>query len=316
MSWNIYEHMKAKCKKQFDDSIHTTYLMNVLLSMFEYQNLPETLPAWLLETMFISEGACGVCEINGKLYTGTGGFCGNVENFLPTEYQITNVGVGHKQGKIGEIFVVGFNNSTITPDWYVMQTASILTEIDVSERCNVQFSRFLRIPKVSDTKEKTAIESAVKAISEGRFESVLSKNVLDDVLNDSVNNRFLDLVDVKEVDKLQYLNQYRDNIIKRFFQHYGQGMQTTAKLAQQTNDEIHGNDSVSMIVVLDRLNHRKKFVDDINKLFGTDISVKFSECWIDQMDEMIELYKDGTKDDTPTENGDDRNENNSINNDN
>lgn len=299
--WNIYTHMKTKCKKNYDDTVHFQYLMNVLLSMFEYKGLPETLPQWLIETMFITEGACGVCEIENKLYTGTGGFCGDVVNFMPVDYQITNIGIGTNRGKIGEVFAVGVNNSMKMPDLMLMQTASILTEIDVSERCNVQFSRFLRIPKVKDNKEKTAIESAVKAITDGRFESVISDNVLENVINGDTDNRFLDLVDVKEIDKLQYLNQYRDNIVKRFFQHYGQGMQTTAKLAQQTTDELHGNDSVSMIIVLDRLKCRRKFVEDINKLFGTDICVDFSECWKDQQSEMLELYNNGTPDHTPTE---------------
>lgn len=313
MSWNMYSHMKAKCKKNFDDTIHITHLMNVLISMFEYKNLPDTLPEWLIESIFISEGACAVCEINGQLYTGTGGFCGDVKNYLPTEYQINNVGIGHKQGKIGEVFAVGYNNNTITPDWYLMQTASILTEIDVSERCNVQFSRFLRIPKVSDTKEKTAIESAVKSITEGRFESIVSNNILENALYGERED-FLDLVDVDKIDKLQYLNQYRDNIIKRFYQIYGQGMQTTSKLAQQTTEELHGNDTVAMINVLDRLKYRKKFVNEINRMFGTDISVDFSECWKDQKDEMQEMYNDGTIDNTPTESENEINENDSNNN--
>lgn len=304
--FNPYSHMKSKCKKDFDDNVHLAILTNIMLTMFEYKNLPETIPVWLLETILISEGTAGITKFNGELYTGTGGFCGDVKNFMPTEYQITNIGIGNKQGKIGETFAVGFNNSILSPDFYLMKTASILTEIDVSERCNLLFSRFLRIPRVSDTKEKTAIENAVKSISEGKFEAVVSKNILDDVLSgDNQYDKFLDLVDVAHVDKLQYLNQYRDNIVKRFFQIYGQGMQTTAKLAQQTTDELHGNDAVSLIIPYDKLNCRKKMCDNINTLFGTDISVDFSECWIDSVQEMQELYSTGAVDKTPTGNGDD-----------
>lgn len=303
--WNPYEHMKAKCKKNFDDTIHTADLLNVLLSMFEYNGLPDSLPDWLIETILVTEGSCGVCEINGQIVTGTGGYCGNVVNFLPTEYQITNVGIGSKRGIIGKDFAVGVNNITKSPDWYLMQTATILTEIDVSERVNVLFSRFLRIPRVRDNKEKMAVESAVKAILDGRFEATVSDNVLHNVINGDTPMDFLDLVDVKEVDKLQYLNQYRDNIVKRFFQYYGQGMQTTAKLAQQTTDELHGNDTVAMIHVLDRLKQRKKFVDCINTLFGTNISVDLSEAWRDQREEMQDMYSNGEPDDTPTEGSDD-----------
>lgn len=295
--------MKAKCKKNFDDTIHTADLMNTVLSINKWKKLPETLPDWLVETILITEGTCGVTEINGKLYTGTGGYCGNVVNFVPTDYQITNVGVGSKRGVVGEDFVVGWNNVTRTPDWYLMQISNILTEIDVSERCNVLFSRLLRIPKVQDTKEKAAVESAVKALLEGKFQAVTSDNVLNKMLNGE-DNTFLDLADVKDIDKLQYLNQYRDNVVKRFFQYYGQGMQTTAKLAQQTTDELHGNDTVSMIHVLDRLEQRKKFAEAINKKWGTEITVELSDCWKDSFEEMEELNKDGS----PEQNGDDTDE--------
>jgi len=297
--WNPYSHMKSKCKKQYDDTVHINALLLNRLSMFEYKNLPDTIPEWLLESILSSEGVAGVCEIGGNLYTGTGGFCGDVVNFLPTEFQITNVGVGHKQGKIGEVFEVCYNNSTLSPDFLLMQTASILTEIDVSERCNVLFSRLLKIPKVSDEKEKKAVENAIKATMDGRVESVVSKNVLQQITGEDPN-KFLELCDVKDIDKLQYLNQYRDNIVKRFYQFYGQGMQTTAKLAQQTTDELHGADTIAMIVPTDMLKQRKEFVKRMNKTFGTNVSVDFSVCWIDSLYEMLELYTNGKIDPTPT----------------
>lgn len=294
--------MKSKLKKDADENINLARLTNIVISMFEYKNLPDTLSPRIIETLFMTTGVCGVCEINGSLYTGDGAYCGNVVNYLPEEFQITNVGVGSKRGKIGTEFAVGWNNSNLMPDLEILQTASILTEIDVSERCNILFSRFLRIPLVRDSKEKYAVENAVNSILKGKFETVMSDNVLEKMINTgSANNKFLDLVDVKEVDKLQYLNQYRDNIVKRFFLDYGQGMQTTSKLAQQTSDEIHGTDSVSMILPLDRLNCRKKFVDDINKLFRTNISVDFSECWRDQRKEMTDLFNSGEPDNNPTE---------------
>lgn len=301
--WNPYSHMKAKCKKQYDDTVHINDLLLNRLTMFEYTNLPETIPDWLLETILSTEGTAGICQMDdGNLYTGSGGFCGEVVNFLPTEYQITNVGVGHKQGKIGEVFAVGYNNSTLSPDFMLMQTASILTEIDVSERCNVLFSRLLRIPKVADEKEKVSIEKSIKAVMDGKFEAVVSKNVMEQIMETgSADNKFLDLCDIKDIDKLQYLNQYRDNVVKRFYQFYGQGMQTTAKLAQQTTDELHGADTVAMVVPMDMLRRRKDMCEQINSLFGTDISVDFSECWRDSRGEMEELYTDGGIDDTPTE---------------
>lgn len=313
--FNPYEMMKPKMKKNYEEALHYFNLYNAVQSMFEYKGLPDTLRPEFIELMLLTQGTCGVAKIKGELYTGPGGYCGEVKNFIPTEYQFVNVGVGEFRGKVGENIAVGWNNGTATPDLSLMQFSSILTEIDVSERCNVLFTRFMRIPKVSDNKEKKAIEDSIKAILEGRFEAVVSDNVMELLADIDPDNQFLDLVDVKEVDKLQYLNQYRDNVIKRFFQIHGQGMQSTAKLAQQTTDELHGNDSVSMILPLQCLKYRQKMCDDINNLFATDISVDFTEAFRDSYEEMEEMHDDGTIDNTPTK-GDDVNVKEGTDNDN
>lgn len=295
--FNFYENMKSKHKKEFDESIHFNNLHNVLLSMFDYQNLPETLRSEFIESNFICGGTCGVGLINDKLYTGEGGYCGNVENYLPVEYQINNNGIGSLRGRVGTDIIVGWNNATATPDLSLIQTSSILTEIDVSERINIIFARFLRMPKAKDNKEKAAIEAAIKKLIKGDIEAIVSDNIHDDLLGDSSGSEanFLDLVDIKQIDKLQYLNQYRDNVIKRFFQMHGQGIQTTSKLAQQTNDELHGNDTVSMILPVQKLKYRKKFVSEINERFGTKITVDFSECFKDSYQEMKDFYSTGER---------------------
>lgn len=302
---NLYEKMRDRQKKSFDSFNHFNALLNVLISMFEWKNLPETIMPELLEKLLITEGAACFGKIKGEIYTGTGSFTGDYVNFMPEKYQFCNVGIGDFEGIIGKDCEVCWNNSRIYPDFFLLQYSDILTEIDVSERCNVLFSRLLRIPRVKDTKEKAAIEESVKNILNGNFNAVISSNIQDTLLSDSEihpENRFLDLSEVSTVDKLQYLNQYRDNIIKRFFQMYGQGMQTTPKLAQQTTDELHGNDAVSLILPYDRLQQRKKFCERVNALFGLSVSVDFSECFKESVEEMKETYSDGTKEKEGEEN--------------
>lgn len=304
--FNAYSHMKSKWKKEYDEALHFYNLFNATLGMFEWKNLPDTIRPEFFESLLLTQGTAPVAKIKGEYYTGPGGYCGDVVNFLPTEYQFTNVGVGEFRGKVGEDVAVCWNNATATPDLSLMQIASILTEIDVSEHLNLLFTRFLRIPKVHDNKEKAAVEESIKAIIKGDVTAVVSDNVREFLTEGKTSdNSFLDLVDIKEVDKLQYLNQYRDNIVKRFFQTHGQGMQSTAKLAQQTTDELHGNDTVSMILPLQGLDFRKKFCDEFNSISGLNVGVDFSEAWRDSREEAQELYSDGTPDETPTEKGGD-----------
>lgn len=293
-----YEALKPKIKKAADTQEHFLNLFNTLLGMFEWQGLPDTLlPEWI-ETNLIFSGTCGVCEWNGDLYTGPGGYCGEVFNGLPTEYLITVVGISDElKGKVGEKFAVCWNNATASPDFSLFKYANTLAEVDVSERLNVLFARLLRIPKVRNQREKDAIEEAVKALYNGNFLAVTSEeNLKKYIEGQSDETEFLGLADPEKINLLQYLNQYRDNVVKRFFQIYGQGMQNTAKLAQQTTDELHGSDGVSMILPLQRLAYRKKFAEQLNKMFGTEITVDFSEAWRESRQEMHEDDADTVQD--------------------
>lgn len=305
--FNPYEIMKPKMKKGMDETIHFFNLYNTAVSMFEWKNLPDTIRPELLEGILLTEGTAPIGKLKGEYYTGTGGYCGNVYNFIPEEYQFVNVGVGNFRGKVGKDCTVCWNNATMTPDFSLMQFASILTEVDVSERINLLFTRFLRIPKVKDNKEKKAVEDSIRAIIEGRIEAVVSKNIYDlkEILGDAPKDeeKFLDLVDIKEVDKLQYLNQYRDNVVKRFFQTHGMGMQSTAKLAQQTTDELHGSDTVSMILPENSLAFRKRFAEQTNELFGLNLEVDFSKCFKDSEEQMEQLTTNGMPE--PGKDGDD-----------
>lgn len=308
--FNPYDQMKPKQKKNFEESLHFNNLYNARVSMFDYTGLPDTLKPEFIEGMYVTQGTCGVGLINGELYTGVGGYCGNIVNFVPEEYQFTNTGVGELRGKVGKDIVVGWNDFTASPDWNLLQYASIFTEIDVSERLNVLFARLLRIPKVGDNKERKAVEDAIQDLLDGRPTAVTSPNVLSDYLEGKEDNKFLDLADDTKIDKLQYLNQYRDNVLKRFFTLYGQGMQNTAKLAQQTTDELHGNDGVSMILPLQMLKKRKEWIEEVNAVFGTNITVDFSEAW--KVSEAEMEAADEAKEVNPNSNDGSNNDSNDV----
>lgn len=315
--FNAYEHMKSKHKKEYDNMVHWTNLTNSRISMFEYKGLPDTLRPELMESLLMTQGTCGIGEYKGDLYTGTGGYTGQVVNYIPEDYFITLVGMDEStiRGKAGKEIAVGWNNAIASPDWLILQASNILTEIDVSERANVLFARYIRIPKVSDQKEKVAVEASIKAIVEGRVEAIVSDNVKNILTDEPIENQFLDLVDVKNINCLQYLNQYRDNIIKRYYQTYGMGMNPTSKMAQQSVEEINSGTTVSMIIPLTMLAKRKQWVDDINRIFGTNITVDFSEAWRDSHDEMIYKNSDGSdevapEDERSEEDGETNTENN------
>lgn len=308
----FYDRMKPKYQKSLNTKIHFFNLFNTLLARFRWDGLPETIRQEQLESILISNGTVGIGKYNGDLYCGDGGYFGDVRGFLPDQYQFAVIGLGNVSGKVNKDICVGWNNATMTPDLIIFQYASILSEIDTSEKANVAYTRFIKIPKVHDQKEKTAVESAIKAIHDGKIDAVVSDNIHDarELLSDGLSrdDNFLELTDVREVDKLQYLYMYRDVIIKRFFQLYGISSQVTTKLAQQSNDEIHANDDVAMTLFLQTFEYRKKLADDLNKMFGLNVSVHLTDAWQDSYEEIIEENYGDTDKSKESVKGDDTDE--------
>lgn len=296
MSDFFYKLAKPKYTKAYRETMNFIQLFNILMSKFKYNDLPETIPGELLEGLAICEGTVGAGWIEDKPYIGTGGFCGDIVNgFLPGEYTAAVTGIGNFRGVIGEEVAVLWNNASRAPDLDLIETASALTETITSEDINVLFSRLLRIPIARDEKERKVIEDAIKSIIAGNIQAVSSGLKLNDVIQGNAmpdTGKFLDLVDIKEVDKLQYLNQYYDNRLKRFLQWHGVPLQITAKLAQQTTQEIHGADNYSMIYTLQQLEYRKKFIEDLNRIFGCNASVELSPVWKESYDRYFTFSGD------------------------
>lgn len=278
------------------------------LSTFMYDGLPDTIPAEWLEGYLITNGTVGIGKIGGELYCAAGGYCGNYNGYLPDHYLAEVVSKGELYGVWGKDIAVGWNNAIRTPDLDIWHTADMLTEVDISERIVTVFTRLLRIPKAKDDAEKEAIEEAIKALLKGDLTAVASSNTLQDLVGSASDaDHFLDLVDPQQVDQLQYLNQYRDNLIKRYMQRRGHSMTITTKLAQQTNAEMHGADSYSMIYPLQQLHYRQLMCDEINRLFGTSITVEFSELVKNNYDLVVNYVPDelNEREVIPDENEDD-----------
>lgn len=272
-------------------------MMTDAMCIFTYSELPDTLPVEWLEGYLITTGTVGVGLIDGDLYCAPGSYTGDYNGYLPTEYRAEVLNKGQIAGVVGKNIVVGWNNAIRSPDLDICHTAQMLHEVDVSERIVTIFTRLLRIPKAKSDGEKEAIEEAIVKLLAGDITAVTSDNVLQDVIGSGSDaDRFLDLVDPQQVDQLQYLNQYRDNLLKRFMQRRGHSMTVTAKLAQQTNAEMHGADSYSIIYPLQQLHYRQRMLDDIKRIFpdhiSPDASVEFSEIVKNQYDLVVNYVPD------------------------
>lgn len=278
MFWrDPYEYMKTKTGNHVRYATYFNLLWNTLLDMFVWEGLPDTIPKRFLESILHANGEVFVSEINGELIASGGTLSGEVDAYGLGTDCIAVCPTGESQGKRGTDIAYGINNDTATPDMLVYWITHLLGETDKSIKCNVLFSRFTRIPKVASEKDKAMFEDIFKKLFDGEPQAFASSNALD--LELGAGTETFELTDVNKIDRLPYLTQFFEDCLKRFYNFYGQPMQNQNKRAQSISDEIHGMDSVSFILPVQMLDCRRALCEEINRIFGTNISVKFSPLW-------------------------------------
>lgn len=267
---------------------HATHIMEMLISMFDYEGLPETINKEFLEKYLNMSGSVGFGKINNELVCAIASPSGDVDAYgIGTELQFSTP-IGDYHGYIGKDCVIGYNNATRTPEFNILRFADMFAEIERSMATNVLYSRYMPIPIAKDDKQKAMIDNALDSLEMGKPRTILSRNILDDIVNgNSTDGLVLNLTDVNNSNKLQYLSGFYEDNEKRLYNIYGHNIAGGEKRAQQSIEEISDNDSVSFIVPLAKLHARERMCEDLNRVFGLNVSVHFSELWAREFEKYL-----------------------------
>lgn len=283
MFWNSYG---CECKDALELWYYIT-LEQLLTSMFEYNNLPKGLDRKNIEHCLIRFGCAGIVKIDDEYFVGIPAITPPLNNYgIGTKIVVTTFnGQNQITGTIGKDCVLIWNNSEFVNDYIISWFAKMFKEIDKSMESNVYNSRLHPIPIAKNSKIKSAIDNIFKTIKgenvKNETYSVLSEQAFEDVISGkSTPVDVINLTDVNNVDKIQYLSKFHDDLLRRFCTLYGHAMQTSGKMAQQTTEELQGYNSFSMIIPSNRLEERKKGIDDFNRIFNENASINYSEAWV------------------------------------
>lgn len=268
--------------KAFRERIIIQQLMNNLIGMFEYENLPPTIEGRFIEIMLLKHGTVGFGNIdNGKdngVYAVISSPTGK-NNAYSIGTEINGAcPLGTIHGTIGKDVVLGWNNAIGSPDAYVYWLAHLLEQTDFSMEMNIKYSRNKPMPIVTSKTQKTVIDEALKNIDSAELTSVVSENALAQEMG-TEPLPVLNLTDVKNVDKIQYLSALHDDLMRRFYNRNGLGVQSKNKQAQVNSDELHSMDSNAWVEPLEKLYYREKMVKEFNEIFDQNVTVHFGNVW-------------------------------------
>lgn len=259
---------KHKLLKQFKSN-----QLNKSLTMFEWSNLPDTIPQVELEKMLQINGYAVIAEYQGKLYAFQAGFSGQDPYNQPTKAIVNNPALKNNTTyTIGEDCIVIKNDD-------MKQGLNGIYEYYGQRLIENQITMLmtdynLRMPFTISSSDDQTTQSAkmyLKKIIDGSL-GVIGEQKLFKALSVTPTNS-------KQTATFADLYGYQQFIIAQLNNTIGLATNNNMKRERLTTNEIEVNKNASYPLVDNMLKNRQQAVDDINKMFDTDISVEYSSIW-------------------------------------
>ena len=266
------------------ESVNRCMILSMVMGMFDYSyDMMSHFRKEFLERGFLNYGSAAILKKDGKYYAG---YWSNVDfddYGLPTgtadfftQYRYI------ASGEIGKDIVIGWNNDIRTPELIFDKFASYLAECDRSIRTAIMNSRLTNNPVACDENEKKAIDIVLDTVYDGKPKTIVQSNLLNKFIQDNGNGneiRTLKLTDPDYVRNIQYLSNLHDDLLKRICIIYGHSLNGVNKMAQVNSDELKGYETLARVYPLIMFEERKRFINECNRVFGTNWEVHFSDAW-------------------------------------
>lgn len=259
-------------------------LLNRVINMFEWKNLPETVDENFLNFTLFTQGRIVWTDIDGNIYALNGNYGGKPSvYYYPTEFVIANPVLGSKIVTIGEngvMMILTDTDKLPTTDFdgglfgLLSTTAQLLADNISSINIAQRNTRLTALVSAATQAQKQSVELALKRMYEGEAYEVIIKDLIADIAVNPIAENIANVSNV--IRELVELNQY---ILATFYHSIGINSNYNMKRERLTSAEVNVNDECLVINVINMLKNVKHAVDDINKMFNTEITVDFSNEW-------------------------------------
>lgn len=268
------------------------YMLARTQSMFKWENLPDTIPERFLELYLqVNSNVC-ITKVNGELYAFTGGLGGEPDPYYqPTIYTVANPALNFNANlKIHEECVVGFNDSMHEGLAALIEKyATLLMENEISmNMCSINS----RITNIIDAPDDASYKAAMK------FTQDILEGKLSAIGSDGFDERIT--VNPASVGNNQLTNliEYHQYIRASLWNELGLNANYNMKRESINGNEADLNSDALRPLIDDMLEQRQMFADEVNKLYGTNITVDLNSSWkSNQIEEEITLENLENEDD-------------------
>jgi len=303
--FNVFNTISEKAQNQIRAAAYNEMLTNTLNTMMTYKLPNEQLKnvdQGFHELFLLINGMAALWKhpTDGWI-SSLANFTGEVDGYGMSHDLIVRALDGKtetfKDWKDNPDVIVFFNNSCKAPDMNIGRFSQALTDVEISLKLNVLYSRLFPIPIAKDQPTKKALNEIIKNMLDGIVKdgpTIVDDDMISKLIEGSSGVDTINFTDIDKSRYIQYLAKYRDDLMRWFYSMYGMNSQGSSKLAQQTVDEVNQDNNASMIIPHDMLRCRQKALEIAKEkqpeLFeGAEVS--FSECWMSRLANMDDEFK-------------------------
>ena len=269
--------------KQKNLRVLNNYMLAKTLSMFEWENLPETIPYKELEKLLQINGFAFITKFKNDLYAFNGALGGENDAYgNPTKFIISNPHL-----KFNETLDIKKDGVLIYNDDLAMglipllnRYNTFLVENDINMMMYGYNSRTQKLISASDDKTRASAQLAVKKAIDGDIEVIGESIIFDGVKvhSGSTNNGL----------SITNLTEFHQYIKGTLFNELGLSANFNMKRERLTAGEAEMGDDSNYPFIYNMLKCRLKAIEKINEMFGTDIKIQFGSVWAKTSNEVID----------------------------
>lgn len=276
--------------KKMSAKAYYRYLLTRMLRMFQYKNLPDTIPHEILDRYLFENGIACITEVEGELYVFYGNLGGPMDVYYrPTEFIISNPHI-RKGGElftanvpvfksnlneVGEPTGVLIRNDT---EWQglhplLARYAYLMAENVLTLRTADVMLRIIALLTAKTDRERAASLEYLKSIEKGELgvigESSFHEGV--EMQSPPSNNG-------------SYLTQfieYQQYLKGSFYNEIGLAANYNMKREAIGKGESTLDADALLPLCDNMLKTRREDLAKVNKMFGTNIEVEFSSAWLE-----------------------------------
>lgn len=248
-------------------------MLNKSLTMFEWKNLPDTLPAVEIEKQLQTNGYSIIAKVEGNVYAFQGGFSGQDPYNQPTKAIVNNPSLNYNGTfTINDDCVIIKNDDMKQGLIHIYNKYGTLL---IENQITMLMTDYnYRMPFTISSKDDTTTQSAreyLQKVIDGSL-GVIGEAKLFDALKVTPTNN-------KGVNSFADLYGYQQFIEAQLNNTIGLATNNNMKRERLTTNEIEVNKNASYPLIDNMLRNRKQAVEKINKMFDLDIDVEFSSIW-------------------------------------